>query len=141
MEDRKIHDRQIKAKSWLYFERRDSRYYRPEFARLNYKRLSGGWCSADFDEYPGQYIEVDLLENTRVTGIATQGRHRGQEWVERFKLEYRRVNETKYRQYQENGSSKVSSFVASFTQEFRQMLSFPSDKKMMKYKNVATLFF
>ncbi len=108
MEDRRIHDNQITAKSWLYFDKRDSRYYRPYFARLNYNELSGGWCSADFAKHPGQYIEVDLLDNTLVTAIATQGRHGGQEWVQSFQIEYQRNNESSFRKYEEKGTLKVS---------------------------------
>ena len=69
--------------------------------------LSGGWCSADLKKYPEPYVDVDLMGNTRVTGIATQGRHNGQEWVEFFKIEYRRNNETNYRKYMERGTWKV----------------------------------
>jgi len=109
MEDGSIKDEQITAKTWLYFERRDSRYYRPYFARLNYKKPSGGWCSTDLEDNPEQYVEVDLLYNTKVTGIATQGRYSGQEWVEHFKIEYKRYNETRYRRYLEKGQWKVFS--------------------------------
>eukprot|EP00795_Rhopilema_esculentum_P014050 gene14050-5033_t len=107
MEDLSIKDSQVTAKSWLYFKRRDSRHYRPYFARINHEKLSGGWCSADLKKYPEPYVEVDLMGNTRVTGIATQGRHNGQEWVEFFKIEYKRNNETSYRKYKEQGTWKV----------------------------------
>ncbi len=99
MEDGRIKNSQISAKSWLYFDRRDNRYYRPQYARLNYDQLSGGWCSADFAKHPGQYLEIDLMRNTLVTAIATQGRHNGQEWVEQFQVEYLRTNDTKFRKF------------------------------------------
>ena len=111
MEDGSIRDEQITAKTWLYFRRRDSRYYRPYFARLNYKDLSGGWCSTDLINSPEQYVEVDFMHNTKITGIATQGRYKGQEWVEHFKIEYKRYNETRYRRYLEKGKWKVNMFV------------------------------
>ena len=104
MEDKRIKDSQISAKTWLYFDRRDSRYYRPYFARLNYVKPSGGWCSADLT---GQFIEVDLLDNMKVTAIATQGRHDGQEWVEEFRIEYQREKDSQFRNYMENGKWKV----------------------------------
>ena len=104
MEDKVIKDSQISAKTWLYFDRRDNRYYRPYFARLNYEKPSGGWCSADLN---GQYIEVDFQDNVKVTAIATQGRHNGQEWVEEFRLQYQRNEDSQFRKYMENGKWKV----------------------------------
>ena len=104
MEDKAIKDSQISARTWLYFDRRDNRYYRPYFARLNYEKLSGGWCSTDLN---GQYIEVDLLDNVKVTAIATQGRHNGQEWVEEFRIQYQRNEDSQLRKYMENGKWKV----------------------------------
>lgn len=44
----------------------------PAFGRLNDVKGYGGWCaSTSFD----QYIEVDLLTPTYISGISTQGRY------------------------------------------------------------------
>ena len=67
-------------------------------ARLN-KNIPkwGAWCvntsggmikRKNYD----QYIMIDLLNLTKITGIATQGRqrNRGNEWVKDYKLSYKR---------------------------------------------------
>ena len=102
MESGDLKDEQITASTWLYFKKRDTRYYRPYFARLNYQPSGGGWCSDDIHTYPDQYIEIDLKENMKVTGIASQGRHGGSEWVDKYKIEYQRNSGSEFRQYKED---------------------------------------
>ena len=67
-------------------------------ARLHQNiREWGAWCvnvsrgSTYFRNYD-QHIEIDLLNLTKITGIATQGReyNEGTEKVEDYKLSYRR---------------------------------------------------
>ena len=107
MEDSRIKDDQISALTWLYFDKSYTRYYRPHFARLNYKKGGGGWCSEEHERYPGQYLEIDLGVDRKITSIGTQGRHGGNEWVDEYGIIYKRDNDTQFRQYSENGRWKV----------------------------------
>ena len=70
----------------------------PWLARLNRNIPTwGGWCP----DYTGgkiteknydQYIQIDLVNLTKITSIATQGRSYsgGREYVEDYKISYRR---------------------------------------------------
>ena len=67
-------------------------------ARLNKNIPSyGAWCayvnigSKKYRNYD-QYIQIDLVNLTTITGIATQGRHpsRGNEHVTNYKISYRK---------------------------------------------------
>eukprot|EP00058_Branchiostoma_floridae_P010640 XP_002596128.1 hypothetical protein BRAFLDRAFT_66146 [Branchiostoma floridae] len=83
MENGDIHDSQLAASgSWNY-------QHGPERARLHQGQGGGGagaWCAATND--PNQWIEVDLLNPTSVTGIQTQGRADYDQWVETFQIQY-----------------------------------------------------
>lgn len=104
MESGEIKDSQIKASKWLY----GGTHYAPAYARLNVKSSSGSWCSADIHEYKDQYIQIDLLKNTKLTAIATQGRHHSVEYIEKFQIKYQRDNEDFFRNYEEiQGTWKV----------------------------------
>ena len=67
-------------------------------ARLNQNiRPWGGWCpdvsgGKKNERSYDQYIQIDLLTLTKITGIATQGRnHNGQnEYPRNYKISYRR---------------------------------------------------
>ena len=88
-------------------------------ARLN-KNIPkwGAWCvntsggMKDRKNYD-QYIMIDLLNLTKITGIATQGRqhNRGNEWVKDYKLSYRRDNGTWYFYREKDNSVKVSDLI------------------------------
>ena len=57
--------------------------------RLHYKKLpgtSGSWSSRANDL--NQWFQVDLGQYTTVTGIATQGRQRYDQYVTAYKLQY-----------------------------------------------------
>ena len=93
MEDGRIEDSQITASSVIR-----GRTPYAWLARLNRNIPSwGAWCP----DYTGgkkteknydQYIQIDLLNLTKVTGIATQGRSysRGREYAKDYKISYRR---------------------------------------------------
>ena len=104
MEDRRIKDSQITTSSVL----KDKSPYGYQ-ARLNQSILPwGGWCpdvsgGKIYERSYDQYIEIDLLNLTRITGIATQGREYsgGREYVKNYKISYRRDIERVWNFYQE----------------------------------------
>ncbi|XP_078363899.1 EGF-like repeat and discoidin I-like domain-containing protein 3 [Oculina patagonica] len=60
-------------------------------ARLHFKesgKIEGGWSTLVKDN--NQWLQVDLLQLTMVTGIATQGRNSSKhsQWVTKYKLQY-----------------------------------------------------
>ena len=67
-------------------------------ARLNKNISNGGaWCAdtgggVKNEKNYDQYIMIDLLNLTKITGIATQGRQfqNGSEWVKDYELSYSR---------------------------------------------------
>lgn len=109
MEDKRIKNQQITALNWLYQSGQSNRDYSPRFARLNNKREGGGgWCSEPIELYQGAYIEIDLLKNTRLTAIASQGREIGGEYIDEYGVTYKRDNDKSYREYKERGRWHVS---------------------------------
>lgn len=104
MESGIIKDDQIHASHWLY----RNAHYKASYARLNLTSASGSWCSADIQQKKNQYIQIDLLKNTKLTAIATQGRHNSVEFIEAFQIKYQRDNENFFRNYEETqGTWKV----------------------------------
>jgi hypothetical protein len=91
MEDGRIKDSQITVSSFLkkaYGWKARLRQNIPDW---------GAWCPVvsggkirgkNYD----QYIQIDLVNLTKITGIATQGRqyNGGIEWVKDYKLSYRK---------------------------------------------------
>jgi len=57
----------------------------PEKARLDAK--SNPWVAAS--QHSGQWLEVALPEEMTVTGVATQGKYNGDDWVSHYKLMYK----------------------------------------------------
>ena len=58
-------------------------------ARLHFvKTVYGAWSARSNDIH--QWLQVDLLNTTRVSGVATQGRNgfRYDQWVTKYKLKY-----------------------------------------------------
>ena len=91
----------------------------PWLARLN-RNIStgGGWCpdtnggTEITEKNYDQYIQIDLLNPTKITGIATQGRSYSerQEYVKDYKISYSRDRGIWYF-YKEKGQSvKVNIF-------------------------------
>jgi len=83
MENRLIQDAQITASSEY------NSNYAAFQARLNFKTGRGkyGTWSAGSDD-TNQWIQVDLGGLTNITGIATQGRNIGYQWVTKYQLQY-----------------------------------------------------
>ena len=98
MESRAILDSQISASSEY------ASNYAAQQGRLNFQAgggLAGGWASRDRDS--NQWLQVDLGSTTRVTLIATQGRTDSNQWVKRYKLQYRDDGQQAFTFYRENG--------------------------------------
>jgi len=58
-------------------------------ARLNFKAAGskrGAWSARSNDA--NQWIQVALGSNTKLTGIATQGRNAHSQWVTKYQLQY-----------------------------------------------------
>ena len=99
MEDGRIKDSQITASSVL-----KDRSPHPWLARLNRNiPYWGGWCpditgGKIHEKNYDQYIEIDLLNLTEITGIATQGRSHsgGREYARDYKVSYSRDGGTWY---------------------------------------------
>ena len=54
-----------------------------------------------------QWVQVDLLQVIRITGVATQGRNRFDQWVTTYKIQYSN-NGVNWQTYKEDGQDKVS---------------------------------
>ena len=82
------------------------RYYLSQNARLN-KYL--GWCAwtTKLGWQVGSWHQVDFGHITHVTGVATQGNCVNSEHVKSYMILYS-GNNTKWTQYRESGTSKVS---------------------------------
>lgn len=102
MENGAIPDRQISASSHY------SSYSTPYRGRLHLKTrsgiYSGGWAAKYNDLY--QWLQVDMgHQNTIVTAVATQGKDDTNQWVKKYKLQYRVWNGGSYKYYREQGQS------------------------------------
>ena len=86
MEDNKVADGQITASS----EWTSSRYHGVKNARLNrpaqLPHSVGAWCAEGYKD--NQWIQVDLMIPTWVTGVMLQGRKDTDQWVTEYKVEY-----------------------------------------------------
>ena len=63
------------------------------------------WCA--FTTNNEQYIQLDFMRKTRVTGIVTYGRSQKQNWITRYLLRFSN-NEVNWHDYMENGVVKVT---------------------------------
>ncbi|XP_028518871.1 lactadherin [Exaiptasia diaphana] len=81
MESKAIRDSQITASST-----HSSGKYLSYYGRLNTILGDGGWIPKS--NTVGQWIQVDLLQLTRITAIATQGCAKCDEWVITYSLQY-----------------------------------------------------
>ncbi|XP_078661957.1 contactin-associated protein-like 2 isoform X3 [Branchiostoma floridae x Branchiostoma belcheri] len=77
---RLITDGQISSTSYVDY------YRAPRYARLNRREGLGGW-SASRDDF-SQYLTFDLLDRSRITAIATQGRFNSDEWVKEYRIQF-----------------------------------------------------
>ena len=67
-----------------------SQYFEAERARLN-KKNEGSYYGAWVPRRStlGEWIQIDLGKNVKVTRIATQGRHNGNWWTRSYSLSFR----------------------------------------------------
>ena len=104
MESGAILDSQIKASSQF-----NALTHAAKLARLHLKaRLHGGkWkfgCWSALRNDQNQWLQIDLRQARKVTGIATQGRDAAGQWVKKYKLQYGDDEQCfiSYRRYGEN---------------------------------------
>ena len=90
-----IKDEQLTASSYLYGDRKAIYHFKPWYGRLHTQGGGGAWCSSSNEK--GQYIQVDFLHNLKVNYIKTQGRYRGAEFVEKYRVRYQRDEDTHWR--------------------------------------------
>ena len=119
MQSRNISDGQISASS----ERKV--YLGPTNARLNFSGTDvrlGAWMPGRNDH--NQWLQVDFGNETKVTGIDTQGRRCGNcsHWVKKYNVTYGQDNAT-FHQYKENGRVKVSRQNSGFPKQLSSDLS------------------
>ena len=99
MENFAISDGSISASSQY------SSYHGPKNSRLNYEKGSGGWRAGT---NANSWLQIDLGHLfTKVTGVATQGRH-SRSWlhhVTKYKLQYSEDG-VSFQYYREEGERK-----------------------------------
>ena len=79
-------------------------YLKPSYGRLNQTIQGGSWTAAVNNE--NQWLQVDLGNWTRVTGISTQGRSGSSQWVKTYRISYSN-NGSIYINYKEGQNVKV----------------------------------
>jgi len=101
MENGAISDWQISASSQY-----DS-LHAPRLGRLHLKAsggYTGGWAARHNDV--NQWLMIDMRhQNTIVTAVATQGRNANNQWVKKYKIQYRVWSGGSYQYYTEQGQS------------------------------------
>ncbi|EDO41952.1 predicted protein, partial [Nematostella vectensis] len=106
MESGEISDSAITASS--YYLQGVNTYSMPCYARLNNVDQpgisNGAWLAHNFQA--GEYIEIDLGRNVAVTGVATQGKPIGSDWVTSYKISYK-TDLTAWFVVKEDGQDKV----------------------------------
>ena len=73
--------------------------------RLHYKlsgNKQGGWSARTNDV--NQFLQIDLVHITKLTGVATQGRNAYDQWVKTYKLQYS-VDGVNFKYYKGQGQS------------------------------------
>ena len=67
---------------------------------------AGSWSAGSEDSIPWFQVDLDI-QNTRVTGVATQGRNGPfAQWVTEYKLQYSN-DEVSFKYYRETGQTTV----------------------------------
>lgn len=98
MESGAISDGQISSSSEF-----DSNHG-PTKARLHKVLGAGSWVAAS--KNLDQWLMIDLLiDDTKVTGVATQGRSSDNHWVTKYKLAYRSNGNPPTQYYRDEGQS------------------------------------
>lgn len=102
-----VQDGQLTAPSYLYGDRKSIYHFKPCYGRLHTHGGGGAWCSSNTES--GQYIQVDFQHNLRINYIKTQGRYRGAEFVEKYRVNYQRSGDTRWRRIENKaGHERVS---------------------------------
>ena len=82
----------------------------PSASRLNYftsDTLGGSWIPLVSGE--NQWLQVDFLRTVKVTGLATQGRKHGHQWVKEFTVSYKQgKDDVEFHLYKKQGIIKVT---------------------------------
>ena len=99
MESGAILNSQISASSWY------NSNLAPHQARLRSRGKGGAWASK-WKNLP-QWLQVDLGSTMTVTHIATQGRRNADQWVTKYKIEYRKDGPL-FTFYRKNGDTSAA---------------------------------
>ena len=99
MESRIIQDSHITASTEY------SSAYGPRYARLNSAAGAGSW-SAGINEI-NQWLQIDFLDKTTVSKVASQGREQIAQWVKSYSLSYS-MDGSNFEDYKKSGEAKVS---------------------------------
>ncbi|KAM8972306.1 lactadherin [Pelodytes ibericus] len=118
MEGGAISDAQITSSS-LYHGFLGLQRWGPNLARLNNKGIVNAWTSSGYDKQP--WIQVDLLRETRVSGIITQGASRmgSAEYVKEFKVAYS-LDGHDFNFHKGEGKDKEKVFAGNVDNEIRK---------------------
>ena len=101
-----VKDNQLSSSSYLYSEKKGIFHFRPNYGRLHTRSGGGSWCSANSNK--GQFLQVEFLQNIRISRIKTQGRYKGAEYVGKFEVRYQRSFDVEWRVIKdEAGREKV----------------------------------
>ena len=76
--------------------------------RLNLRNVGGRGAWAARHNNAFQWFQMRLLESTRITAVATQGRYETNQWVKSYELAYSH-NGVKFIFYKSRGKVKVRS--------------------------------
>ncbi|XP_071950474.1 retinoschisin-like [Antedon mediterranea] len=100
--------------------------YRASRGRLNtrYEGSSdkkGGWMASSSDDNP--WIEVDLQGDYSLTGITTQGRQCGNNWVTKFQVQYKKDGDNNY--FDSSGTNTAQTFDGNSDRNTEVTNSFP----------------
>ena len=113
MESGVISDEQITASS-QYVEGSVNIYNRAIYGRLHFMATTPqtGGCWSAAKNNVRQWLQVDLIQYTKVTRVATQGSNTHSEWVKEYKLRYSN-NGVRFRNYTEQGNASKVTYVPS----------------------------
>ncbi|KAI8490945.1 hypothetical protein Bbelb_313640 [Branchiostoma belcheri] len=105
--------------------------YAPYRGRLNGVAGVGSWSGVTFI---GQWLQVDLGETKRVTGVITQGRQRDYEqWVTSYKLQYGADGATWTTYTGSDGSDKVFTGNTDMNTPVTNLLDKPVDARYVRF--------
>ena len=100
MESGAILNSQISASSWW------NSNPAPHQARLNFTGGKDGSWASKRNDLP-QWLQVDLGSTMTVTHVATQGRRNADQWVTKYKIEYRKEG-LLFTFYRKNGDTSAA---------------------------------